>query len=109
AILDTKLRHLAKLEEMQLRREQDNLSKERDDIEKTLNSNARLKKLIRQELTTNSDKFGDKRKSPIVERKEALAMKETEILPTEPLTVILSAKGWIRAAKGHDIDASTLN
>lgn len=109
AILDTKLRHLAKLEEMQLRREQDNLSKERDEIEKTLGSTARLKKLIRQELTTGAEKFGDKRKSPIVERKEALAMKETEILPTEPLTVILSSKGWVRAAKGHEIDPSSLN
>lgn len=109
AILDTKLRHLAKLEEMQLRREQDNLSKERDEIEKTLNSTPRLKKLVRQELITNAEKFGDKRKSPIVERKEALAMKETEILPTEPLTVVLSAKGWVRAAKGHDVDASSLS
>jgi len=109
AILDTKLRHLAKLEEMQLRREQDNLSKERDEIEKTLGSTTRLKKLIRQELTTSAEKFGDKRKSPIVERKEALAMKETEILPTEPLTVILSSKGWVRAAKGHEIDPNSLN
>lgn len=109
AILDTKLRHLAKLEEMQIRREQDALSTEKDDIEKTLGSNARLKKLIRQELIAGAEKFGDKRKSPIVKREEALAMKETEILPTEPLTVILSSKGWIRAAKGHDIDASTLS
>jgi topoisomerase-4 subunit A len=109
AILDTKLRHLAKLEEMQLRREQDNLAKEKDEIEKTLGSSQRLKKLIRQELIANAEKFGDKRKSPIVERKEATAMKETEILPTELLTVILSAKGWIRAAKGHDIDPSALS
>lgn len=109
AILDTKLRHLAKLEEMQIRREQDNLSKERDEIEKTLGSSARLKKLIRQELTVAAEKFGDKRKSPIIERKEAQAMKETEILPTEPVTVILSSKGWIRAAKGHEIDPTTLN
>jgi len=109
AILDTKLRHLAKLEEIQLRREQDHLSREKDDIEKTLSSSQRLKKLIRQELTVNADRFGDKRKSPIVERKEALAMKETEILPTEPLTVILSLKGWVRAAKGHDIDPTSLS
>jgi topoisomerase-4 subunit A len=109
AILDTKLRHLAKLEEIQLRKEQDKLSQERDDIEKTLNSSARLKKLIRQELTVNADKFGDKRKSPIMERKEAFAMKETEILPTEPVTVVLSSKGWVRAAKGHDIDPTTLS
>lgn len=109
AILDTKLRHLAKLEEMQIRREQDNLSKERDEIEKTLGSSARLKKLIRQELTIAAEKFGDKRISPIIERKEAQAMKETEILPTEPVTVILSSKGWIRAGKGHEIDPTTLN
>lgn len=109
AILDTKLRHLAKLEEMQLKAEQDKLGKERDDIEKTLNSSARLKKLIRQELIINAEKFGDKRKSPIIERKEATAMKETEILPTELVTVILSAKGWVRAAKGHEIDPTSLN
>lgn len=109
AILDTKLRHLAKLEEMQLRREQDKLSKERDEIEKTLNSSARLKKLIREELTAGAEKFGDKRRSPIVERKEALAMKETEILPTEPVTVIVSAKGWVRAGKGHEIDPTSLS
>ncbi|MBX3708503.1 MAG: DNA topoisomerase IV subunit A [Gammaproteobacteria bacterium] len=109
AILDTKLRHLAKLEEMQIRREQDHLSKERDEIEKNLHSSARLKKLIRQELITSTEKFGDKRKSLIIERKEAQAMKETEILPTEPITVVLSNKGWVRAAKGHDIDPTSLN
>lgn len=109
AILDTKLRHLAKLEEMQIRREQDNLSKEKDEIEKTLGSNARLKKLIRQELTLNAEKFGDKRKSPIIERNQATAMKETEIMPTEALTVVLSIKGWVRAAKGHEIDATSLS
>jgi topoisomerase-4 subunit A len=109
AILDTRLRHLAKLEEMQIRREQDTLSKERDEIEKLLGSTARLKKLIRQELTAGMEKFGDKRRSPVVERKEAQAMKETEILPTELLTVILSAKGWVRAAKGHEIDPLTLS
>jgi topoisomerase-4 subunit A len=109
AILDTKLRHLAKLEEMQIRREQDTLSKERDEIEKTLASSARMKKLIRQELSVSAEKYGDKRKSPIIERKEAQAMKETEILPTEPLTVILSSKGWVRAAKGHEIDPTSLS
>jgi topoisomerase-4 subunit A len=109
AILDTRLRNLAKLEEMQIRREQDNLSKEGEEIEKTLSSSARLKKLIRQELTLGADKFGDKRKSPIIERNQALAMKETEILPTEPLTVVLSEKGWVRAAKGHEIDPLSLN
>lgn len=109
AILDTRLRNLAKLEEMQIRREQDKLSKERDEIEKTLGSSAKLKKLIREELVAGAEKFGDKRKSPIVARKEAQAMKETEILPTEPVTLVLSSKGWIRAAKGHEIDPTTLN
>lgn len=109
AILDTKLRHLAKLEEMQIRAEQDELTKEQEEIEKTLGSSARLKKLIRQELVVNAEKFGDKRKSPIVVRKEALAMKETEILPTEAITVVLSNKGWVRSAKGHEIDPTSLS
>lgn len=109
AILDTRLRHLARLEEMQIRGEQDKLSKEGAEIEKILSSTARLKKLIRQELTTDAEKFADKRKSPIVTRKEAQAMKEVEILPTEPITVVLSQKGWVRAAKGHEIDPSSLS
>lgn len=109
AILDTRLRHLARLEEMQIRREQDALSKERDDIEKTLASSARLKKLIRQELISYAEKFGDKRNSPIVKRKESQAMKETEILPTEPITIVLSKKGWIRAGKGHELDPYSLS
>lgn len=109
AILDTRLRHLARLEEMQIRKEQDTLTKERDEIETTLGSTAKLKKLIRQELQADAKKFGDERKSPLVERKEAQAMKETEILPTEPITVVLSNKGWIRAAKGHEIDPSSLS
>jgi topoisomerase-4 subunit A len=109
AILDTKLRHLAKLEEMQIRKEQKKLIEERDDIEKTLASAGRLKKLIRTELTTLSEKYGDPRRSPIIARKEALAMKETEILPTEPVTIILSNKGWIRSAKGHDIDPNSIS
>lgn len=109
AILDTKLRHLAKLEEMQIKREQDALSKEKDEIEKTLGSSAKLKKLIRQELLINAEKFGDERRSPIVVRKEAQAMKETEILPTEAITVVLSQKGWVRAAKGHEVDVAGLS
>lgn len=109
AILDTRLRHLAKLEEMQIRREKEQLAKERDDIETTLGSSSRLKKLIRQELTTDAAKYGNPRRSPLVARKEAQAMKETEILPTEAITVVLSEKGWVRAAKGHDIDPASLN
>lgn len=109
AILDTKLRQLARLEEMQIKSEQDALSKEKADIEQTLSSNAKLKKLIRKELLQDAEKFGDKRRSPIVKRAEAQAMRETEILPTEPVTVVLSTMGWIRSAKGHDLDPSTLN
>lgn len=109
AILDIKLRHLARLEEMQIKKEQKELSDEKDEIEQTLSSNARLKKLIRKELQTDSEKFGDKRRSPLVTRAEAQAISETEILPTEPVTVILSNMGWVRSAKGHEVDPTSLN
>lgn len=109
AILDTRLRHLARLEEIEIKKEQNTLKKEEEEIEKTLGSTARLKKLIKQELVTIAEKIGDARKSPIVARKEAQAMKETEILPTEPVTVVLSNKGWVRAAKGHEIDPNSLS
>src|SRR3990167_6258883 len=109
AILDTKLRHLAKLEEMHIRKENEALSKERDEIEKNLGSAARLKKFIRTELLELSEKYIDTRQSPIVVRQEALAIKETEILPTEAITVVVSNRGWVRAAKGHDIDPFSLS
>lgn len=109
AVLDIKLRHLARLEEMQIKKEQKELANEQEEIEKLLGSNARLKKLIRKELLADSEKFGDDRRSPLVIRKEAQAIRETEILPTEPLTVILSTMGWVRAAKGHDIDPQSLS
>jgi topoisomerase-4 subunit A len=109
AILDIKLRHLARLEEMQIKAEQKDLSKEQDGIQKLLASSSKLKKLIRTELEEDLAKFGDKRRSAIVIRNEAQAMSEAEILPTEPLTVVLSAKGWIRAAKGHEIDPYSLS
>jgi topoisomerase-4 subunit A len=109
AILETKLRHLAKLEEMDIRKENEALKTERDDIEKTLASSALLKKLIRTELLHDAEKYGDKRRSPIVTREEAQALKETEVLPTEPITIVLSQAGWVRAAKGHEIDPNTLN
>lgn len=109
AILDTKLRHLARLEEMQIKGEQSDLTKEKEDIEQTLGSSARLKKLIRKELQLDAERFGNKRLSPIVARKEAQAMRETEILPTEAVTVVLSTMGWIRAAKGHELDPTTLS
>jgi topoisomerase-4 subunit A len=109
AILEIKLRHLARLEEMQIKKEQNELAAEQDDIEKTLNSAARLRKLIRKELEADQAEYGDKRRSPIVSRKEAQAMSETEIMPTEPVTVVISTKGWVRSAKGHDVDPKSLS
>ncbi|WP_018231932.1 DNA topoisomerase IV subunit A [Thioalkalivibrio thiocyanodenitrificans] len=109
AILELKLRHLAKLEEMKIRGEQEELGKERDTLQKTLGSAARLKRLIRDEIMADAEKFGDARRSPIVERAAAQAMDESELIPTEPLTVVLSKMGWVRAAKGHDVDAHALN
>lgn len=109
AILEIKLRHLARLEEMQIKSEQSDLAKEKAELEQTLGSSARLKKLIRKEIEADAEKYGDDRRSPIVSRAEAQAMSETEIMPTEPVTVVLSSKGWIRAAKGHEVDPSSLN
>ncbi|SRR5579883_739040 len=109
AILEIKLRHLAKLEEMQIKSEQKDLLKEQEEIEAILGSTAKLKKLIRSELEADAEKYGDDRRSPIVKRQEAQAIRETEIMPTEPVTVVLSKKGWIRAAKGHELDPTTLS
>lgn len=109
AILDLKLRNLAKLEEMKIRGEQDELAEERDGLKKTLGSDSRLKTLIKRELKAVVDQHGDSRRSPLVEREEAKAYSELELTSTEPLTVVLSEKGWIRAAKGHDIDPTTLS
>ena len=108
-ILDTKLRQLARLEEMKIRAEQDELAKERDLLEKTLNSKQRMKTLIRNELLADAEQYGDDRRSPIVSRAAAEAMDETALTPAEPVTVVLSEKGWVRSAKGHEIDASTMN
>jgi topoisomerase-4 subunit A len=109
AILEIKLRQLAKLEEIKIRTEQAELALERDTLEKTLNSPQRLKTLIRKELEQDAETYGDARRSPIVERASAQAMKETDVLPTEPVTVVLSQKGWVRAAKGHEVDADKLS
>ncbi|HED4875767.1 TPA: DNA topoisomerase IV subunit A [Stenotrophomonas maltophilia] len=108
-ILETKLKQLARLEEMKIRGEQDELAKERDKIIAILDSKTKLKKLIRDELQADAKKFGDARRSPLVQRQAAQAIDETELVPSEPMTVVMSEKGWIRAAKGHDIDASTLS
>ncbi|HSB94979.1 MAG TPA: DNA gyrase subunit A, partial [Spongiibacteraceae bacterium] len=104
AILELKLRNLAKLEEMKIRGEQDTLAKERDGLEAILGSAAKLKKLIRDELQKIADEFGDARRSPIVQRGEAKAFSEEELVSAEPITVVLSEAGWIRAGKGHDLD-----
>jgi topoisomerase IV subunit A len=109
AILELKLRNLAKLEEMKIRGEQETLAKERDSLEAILASPAKLKKLIRDELQKISDEFGDDRRSPIVQRGEAKAFSEEELVSAEPVTVVLSEAGWIRAGKGHDLDPQTLS
>ncbi|HEX4940796.1 MAG TPA: DNA gyrase subunit A, partial [Candidatus Kapabacteria bacterium] len=109
AILNLRLRNLAKLEEFQIRGEQEELEAERKTLEEILNSNAKLKKLIVKELQADMDKFGDDRRSPIVQREEAKAMDETELVAAEPVTVVLSKKGWVRAAKGHDVDPVSLS
>jgi topoisomerase-4 subunit A len=109
AILETKLRHLAKLEEMKIRGEQAELSAEKEGIEKTLKSPARLKKLVREELTADAEKYGDKRRTKIVEREAAQAIDETELVTAEPVTVVLSSLGWVRQARGHDLDPRVLS
>ncbi|KIH85662.1 DNA topoisomerase IV subunit A [Pseudomonas batumici] len=108
-ILDTRLRQLARLEEMKLRAEQDELLKEQAKLQALLASEAKLKKLVRTELLADAQTYGDDRRSPIVSRAEAKALSENELMPTEPVTVVLSEKGWVRCAKGHDIDATGLS
>ena len=104
AILNLKLRHLARLEEMKIRGEQDELNLEREDLSKTLGSRKRLNNLLRGELLEDAEKYGDVRKSPIVRREAAQSIDASSLITNEPMTVILSEKGWVRAAKGHDID-----
>ncbi len=109
AILELKLRHLARLEEMKIQGEKDELEKERRRIEAILGSASKLTALLRDELLEDVDKYGDDRRSRLVERQAAQALKETDLVPAEPVTVILSENGWVRAAKGHEIDAAELN
>ena len=109
AILDLKLRNLAKLEEMKIRGEQDKLSQERDSLQKTLSSKQRLKTLVKKEIKTDTETYGDERRSLLVEREAAQALDETALIPSEPVTIVLSEKGWVRAAKGHDIDPASLS
>ncbi|MCU9950664.1 DNA topoisomerase IV subunit A [Pseudomonas solani] len=108
-ILETRLRQLARLEEMQIRGEQEELAKERDKLLALLGSEAKLKKLVRKEILEDAEKYGDDRRSPIVARAEAKALTEHDLLPNEKVTVVLSEKGWVRSAKGHEIDATSLS
>ncbi len=109
AILNLRLRNLAKLEEMKIKGEQDELNDERDLLEKTLKSSARLKTLIKKEILEDADAYGDDRRTQIVERNAAQALDETQLVASEPVTVVLSQAGYARAAKGHEIDPASLN
>ncbi len=109
AILELKLRNLAKLEEMKIKGEQDELQQERDQLQQILGSATRLKTLIKKELLAVAEQYGDDRRSPLVQRGEARPFSELELMSADPITVVLSEKGWIRAAKGHDIDPGTLS
>ena len=109
AILELKLRNLAKLEEMIISAEQEQLQEERDQLQKVLGSEARLKSLIKKELLAVAEKYGDERRSPLAVRTDAKAFSELELVTADPITVVMSEKGWIRAAKGHDIDPTSLS
>ena len=108
-ILDTRLRQLARLEEMKIRGEQEELAVEKEKLEGLLGSERKLKTLIKKELKAVAKEYGDDRRSPIVTRAESKAFSESDLLGSDPVTVVLSDKGWIRAAKGHDIDPNGLN
>jgi topoisomerase-4 subunit A len=108
-ILNTRLRHLAKLEEMKIREEQKSLAAEREELEALLKSKAKLKKLIASEIRADAEKYGDERRTKIIEREAAQAIDETSLIPNEPVTVVLSTGGWVRSAKGHDIEPGALS
>ncbi len=108
AILELKLRNLAKLEEMKIRTEQEDLDEERQGLETTLGSKQRMKTLVKKELNDDAEKYGDARRSKLKEKGAAQAFKEEDLMPAEPTTVILSESGWVRAAKGHEIDPKSL-
>ncbi|WP_118986887.1 DNA topoisomerase IV subunit A [Photorhabdus sp. CRCIA-P01] len=109
AILELKLRHLAKLEEVKIRGEQNELAKERDKLQAILGSERKLNTLLKKEIVADAATYGDERRSPMRERDEAKAMSEHDITPCEPVTIVLSEMGWVRSAKGHDIDPAGLN
>lgn len=108
-ILETRLRQLARLEEMKIRGEQAELEAERDRLIATLDSKAKLRKLIKDELLADAKKYGDARRSPLVARGAAQALDESDLVPSEPVTIVVSEKGWVRAAKGHDVDPAGMN
>lgn len=108
-ILETRLRQLARLEEMKINGERDELEEERAKVNVLLGSKARLKTLIKDEIRDDAKKYGDPRRSPLVERSVAQALDESALVTSEPVTIVLSEKGWVRAAKGHDIDSPGLN
>ncbi len=108
AILELKLRQLARLEEMRIKGEQSELADEKVDLEKMLRSKPRLTQLIRDEIIEDADKFGDDRRTAIIQREAAQAIDETQLVPSEPVTVILSRRGWVRAARGHDVNPAEL-
>jgi topoisomerase-4 subunit A len=108
-ILDTRLRQLARLEEMKIKGEQEALAEERDMLQKTLGSATRLKTLIKKELMADAEKFGDERRSRLVERAPAQALDETALVPSEPVTIVLSTNGWVRVAKGHEINPAEMS
>ncbi|MFO1503863.1 MAG: DNA topoisomerase IV subunit A [Steroidobacteraceae bacterium] len=108
-ILETKLRHLAKLEEMKIREEQAELAEERDRLDALLKSEKKLRNLVRDEIEADAAEYGDARRSKIVEREAAQAIEETDLIANEPVTVVLSTGGFVRAAKGHEIDPRTLS
>lgn len=108
AILELRLRQIAKLEEIKIREEQEALMLEQSELETILGSNEKLKALVKEELITDAEEFGDDRRSPIVEREGAKALDETQLVPSEAITVVLSDKAWIRAVKGHDIEPEKL-
>jgi len=108
-ILNTRLRHLAKLEEMKIREEQKSLAAEREELEALLKSKAKLKKLIASEIRADAEKYGDERRTKIIEREAAQAIDETSLIPNEAVTVVLSTGGWVRSAKGHDIEPGALS
>lgn len=108
AILELKLRHLARLEEMKIRGEQAELEAERKKLERILSSETRLNTQVKKELMADAELYGDDRRSPLLEVDAARAMSEQDLLPSEPITVVLSENGWVRAAKGHDVDGRQL-